>query len=72
MNMQDIDIPPITLQVTFDKMSPQIENLLYYVFILLITILLYIYLMIFDFIIKRIIFFRRNKLYYIEVDDEIN
>jgi hypothetical protein len=70
--MQDIDIPPITLQVTFDKMSPQIENLLYYVFILLITILLYIYLMIFDFIIKRIIFFRRNKLYYIEVDDEIN
>ncbi len=72
MKMQDIDIPPITLQVTFDKMSPQIENLLYYVFILLITILLYIYLMIFDFIIKRIIFFRRNKLYYIEVDDEIN
>lgn len=70
--MQDIDIPPITLQVTFDKMSPQIEILLYYVVILLITILLYIYLMIFDFIIKRIIFFRRNKLYYIEVDDEIN
>ena len=72
MNIQDIDIPPVILQVTFDKMSPQIENLLDCIAILLITILVYIYLIIFDFVIKRIVFFRQKRLYYVEVDDEIH
>lgn len=69
MNIQDIDSPPITLQITFDKMSPQIENLLDYIIILLLTILVYVYLVMFDFIIKRIIFFRQNRQYYVEVND---
>lgn len=64
-----MDISPITLQVSFDKMSPQVENLLDYIIVLLITILVYIYLIMFDFIIKRIIFYRHNRLYYLEVDD---
>jgi hypothetical protein len=69
MNIEDIDIPPITLQVTFDKMSPQIESLLDFITVLLITILVYVYLIIFDFVIKRIVFFRRKRQYYVEIDD---
>ena len=69
MNIQDIDIPPVILQVTFDKMSPQIENLLDYIVILLLTILIYIYLIMFDFIIKRIVFFRQKGQYYVELND---
>lgn len=69
MNILDIDIPPITLQITFDKMSPQIETLLDYIVILLITILVYVYLIMFDFIIKRIVFYRQKGQYYVEVND---
>jgi hypothetical protein len=69
MNIEDIDIPTVTLQVTFDKMSPQIESLLDFITVLLITILVYVYLIIFDFVIKRIVFFRRKRQYYVEIDD---
>jgi hypothetical protein len=69
MNIEDIDIPPITVQIKFDDMSPQVENLLGFIEVLLITILVYIYLIIFDFIIKRIVFFRQKRQYYVEVDD---
>lgn len=69
MNIEDIDIPPITVQIKFDDMSPQVENLLGFIEVLLITILVYIYLIIFDFVIKRIVFFRRKRQYYVEVDD---
>lgn len=64
-----MEIPPITVEVKFDKMSPQMENFLDYIIVLLITILVYIYLIIFDFIIKRIVFFRQKRQYYVEVDD---
>lgn len=64
-----MEIPPITVEIKFDKMSPQIENLLDYIIVLLITILVYVYLIMFDFIIKRIISYRHNRLYYLEVDD---
>lgn len=67
-----MEIPPITVEVKFDKMSPQMENFLDYIIVLLITILVYIYLIIFDFIIKRIVFFRQKRQYYVEVEDEIN
>ena len=69
MNIEDIVIPPITVQIKFDDMSPQVENLLGFIEVLLITILVYIYLIIFDFVIKRIVFFRRKRQYYVEVDD---
>ena len=69
MNIEDIDIPTVTLQVTFDKMSSQIESLLDFITVLLITILVYVYLIIFDFVIKRIVFFRQKRQYYVEVDD---
>lgn len=69
MNIEDIDIPPITVQIKFDDMSPQVENLLGFIEVLLITILVYIYLIIFDFVIKRIVFFRRKRQYYVEIDD---
>ena len=69
MNIEDIDIPPITVQIKFDDMSPQVENLLGFREVLLITILVYIYLIIFDFVIKRIVFFRQKRQYYVEVDD---
>ena len=39
MNIEDIDIPPITVQIKFDDMSPQVENLLGFIEVLLITIL---------------------------------
>lgn len=67
-----MEIPPITVEVKFDKMSPQMENFIDYVIVLLITILVYVYLIIFDFIIKRIVFYRQNRLYYLEVNNEIN
>lgn len=64
-----MEIPPITVQINFDKMSPQIENLLDCILILLITILIYVYILMFDFIIKRIVFYRQNRLYYFRVND---
>ena len=68
----DEGIPPIDLQIKFEKMSPQMENVLDYVTLLLITLLVYLYLTMFDFIIKRIIFFRTNNRYYLQVNDEEN
>jgi hypothetical protein len=72
MNIQEGDIPPITVQIKFDDMSPDIQNFLYFSTILLIMILLYINLIIFDFIIKRIVFYKQNRQYYINVENEIN
>lgn len=66
------DIPPITVQIKFDDMSPEIENLLYFSTILLIMFLLYINLIMFDFIIKRIVFYKQKGQYYINVENEIN
>lgn len=72
MNIQEGDIPPITVQIKFDDMSPDIQNFLYFSTILLIMILLYINLIIFDFIIKRIVFYKQNRQYYINIENEIN
>ena len=44
MNIQEMD--PITVQIKFDDMSPQVQNFLYFSNILLIIILLYINLII--------------------------
>ena len=75
MNIQEINIQemdPVTVQIKFDDMSPQVQNFLYFSNILLIIILLYINLIIFDFIIKRIIFYKQKRLYYVEIEDERN
>jgi flagellar biosynthesis protein FlhB len=70
MNIQEMD--PITVQIKFDDMSSQMQKFLYFSNILLILILLYINLIIFDFIIKRIIFYKQKRLYYVEIEDERN
>lgn len=60
------DNPGIILKVTFDKMSPATENFLYFLTVFLITLLIYLYLIILDFVTIRIMYIRdkatRNSL----------
>jgi hypothetical protein len=52
------DNPGIILKVTFDKMSPATENFLYFLTVFLVTLLIYLYLIILDFVTIRIMYIR--------------
>lgn len=60
------DNPGIILKVTFDKLSPDTENFLYFLTVFLITLLIYLYLIILDFVTIRVMYIRdkvaRNSL----------
>jgi len=55
------DGPGIVLQVTFEKMSPIMEQLLYYFTIFLLTVLLYLYLIIIDFVTVRAFYIYQRR-----------
>lgn len=54
--------PGIVLQITFDKMSPMMENFLYYLLIFLLSMLIYLYLIIIDFVTIRVMHIRQRTL----------
>ena len=56
------DNPGIILKVTFDKMSPATENFLYFLTVFLITLLIYLYLIILDFVTIRIMYIRDKTM----------
>lgn len=65
------DSPGVILKLTFENMSPVMENFLYCLVILILSIIVYIYLMIIDFIAIRIMYIRERKLqnlYYTQIN----